>query len=136
MAKGKRTLGRPTSYKPEYCQLVIEHMSKGLSFESFAGVVGTCKQTIYNWTVKYPEFLDARNEADAKCRLFWEKSGIQGMFLGQHDKFNATVWVFNMKNRFHWRDMQEIKQEVTGNQTINISQENIIDLIKQSAKDK
>lgn len=61
-----RKAGQPTKYKPEYCQLVIDHMSRGLSFESFAGVVGTCKQTIYSWMAKYPEFLDARNQADAK----------------------------------------------------------------------
>lgn len=130
-----RKAGQPTKYKPEYCQLVIDHMSRGLSFESFAGVVGTCKQTIYSWMAKYPEFLDARNQADAKCRLFWEKCGIKGLFLGQQDKFNATVWVFNMKNRFHWRDLQEINQTVESKSEVNLSGLDLLSLVKAAKKE-
>ena len=100
--------GRPTIYKPEYCQQLIEHMAQGLSFESFAGIIGTCTQTIYNWLDKHPEFLEAKKQAFAQNRVFWEKAGLNGMFMGGKDNpFNATVWVFNMKNRFGWADKKE-----------------------------
>ena len=33
--KERNPVGRPTKYKPEYCEMLIEHMSEGLSFESF-----------------------------------------------------------------------------------------------------
>ena len=101
-------IGRPTKYKPEYCDLLVSHMTEGFSFESFAAVVDTCKQTIYSWTKQFPEFLDAKNRSFAKCQLHWEKAGMEGMFMGGKDNpFNATVWVFNMKNRFGWRENPE-----------------------------
>jgi hypothetical protein len=105
------SVGRPTKYKPEYCKLLIDHMAEGYSFESFAGIVGVSKQTIYDWLERHVEFLDAKRQAFAKSRLFWERAGISGMYMGGKDNpFNSTVWVFNMKNRFGWRD--NIKQEI------------------------
>lgn len=113
--------GRPTDYLPEHCQTLIEHMAKGYSYESFAGVVGTCKQTLYNWEKAHAEFLDAKKEAIEKCRLFWERIGIdhvvniseesktdEGDTFKSTKSLNASVWIFNMKNRFpqEWREKQ------------------------------
>ena len=123
-------VGRPTKYKPEYCQLLIDHMAKGLSFESFAGVVGTCKETIYRWLHENKEFVDARRHAIAKNRIFWEQKGIDGM-QGDISGFNATSWVFNMKNRFGWNDRQDINIEATTNIKLN-SNKDVIDLIIQA----
>lgn len=101
--------GRPPKYDPKYCEDLIEHMKEGYSYESFAAIVETHKQTLYNWEKKYPEFLDAKKQAFDHCRLFWEKHGVQGMWGGK--EFSAPVWIFNMKNRFHqeWKDKHEIE---------------------------
>lgn len=128
------TAGRPTKYLPEYCQQLIDHMSEGLSFESFAGVVSTCKQTLYTWTELHPEFLDAKSQGTEKSRLKWEKLGMAGLNTGKDEKFNATVWVFNMKNRFKWRDIQEVKQESTQKTELSIKHEDILELVKKSMK--
>lgn len=98
--------GRPTDYKPEYCQLLIEHMSKGFSFEAFAALVNASKQTVYNWTEQFPEFMDAKEIAFERSRLFWERVGIDIAVKGEG---NATAYIFNMKNRFkqEWRDKVE-----------------------------
>lgn len=98
--------GRPTKYKPEYCQMLIDHMEKGLSFESFAGTINACDDTLRNWANRYPEFFNARKEGYAKNRAFWEKLGMAGL-TGKIAGFNASVWIFNMKNRFKWTDRQE-----------------------------
>jgi len=106
-------VGRPTSYKQEYCEMLISHMEEGLSFEAFAGVLSVSKQTLYTWTEAHSEFMDAKRVATQKSRVFWERAGLQGMFMGgKEDPFNATVWVFNMKNRFNWRDRTEVKSEI------------------------
>ena len=106
-------VGRPSVYKPEYCQMLIDHMASGLSFESFAGLIGVCRATVYNFE-KHPEFLDAKKIAFERNRLFWEKVGVEGMFMGGKDNpFNATVWVFNMKNRFNWSDKKETSHNLT-----------------------
>lgn len=99
--------GRPSDYKPEYCELLIDHMSEGLSFESFGGVVGSHRDTLYEWTKVHPEFKEAREIGKSKSRLFWEKLGIEGLWGSKEGpNLNATVWIFNMKNRFQWRDKQ------------------------------
>lgn len=113
--------GRPTDYLPEYCEQLIAHMAQGYSFESFAGVLGVSKQTLYTWSEKHPEFLDAKNIATSKCRVWWERAGIEGLFnTSERDgdttssrSLNTGVWVFNMKNRFkeEWRDKHEEQEK-------------------------
>ena len=43
--------------------------------------------------------------AKRKGQLFWEKIGLQGI-LEEKKKFNGSVWMFAMKNRFGWKDKQ------------------------------
>jgi hypothetical protein len=96
--------GRPSEYDPKYCKMLIEHMTEdGLSFESFAGVVGKSVQTLYNWEKANPEFLDAKKKGEAGSRLFWEKMGMTGM-TGRLPRFNVVAWIFSMKNRHGWRN--------------------------------
>ena len=116
--------GRPTIYEERFCDLLIEHMAKGLSYESFAGFLGVSKQTIYDWEKVNAEFLDSKKIGVEKSRLFWEQQGIDGLFDTKEStkeedgswntkerKLNGAVWIFNMKNRFkeEWRDKQEIE---------------------------
>lgn len=106
---GKK-LGRPTKYKPEYCEQVVDFMSKGYSLEAFAGSIGHHKQTVYEWRDAHPDFGDSIKRAFDVCRVYWEKLALDCVYLnGENEKFNATVWLFNMKNRFGWRDQQSIE---------------------------
>lgn len=104
-----RPVGRPTKYKAEYCEDLINHMKRGLSFESFAGAVSVCIETIYTWIREYPEFLEAKQIGFSKNRYYWESLGVAGT-AGKIDRFNSTAFIFNMKNRFprEWRDRHEI----------------------------
>jgi hypothetical protein len=95
--------GRPSKYKEEYCDMLIEHMTQGMSFESFAGVIGTHDETLRNWAAKYPEFFAAKKIGYAKNQIFWEKLGLAGA-AGKVPGFNSASWIFNMKNRFRWAD--------------------------------
>lgn len=96
-------MGRPTKYKPEYCEQVVEHMAKGFSFESFAAIVEVNIDTLYEWANVHPAFSEAKKLAFSKCRHYWEKLGIEGL----HSKFfNSAIWIYNMKCRFRkeWHD--------------------------------
>lgn len=114
-------MARPSKYKKEYCEKLIEHIASGLSFESFAGVVSVTRDCLYKWTEKYPEFLYSKRIAEAKGLLFWEKIGRAGT-LGQLDKitgksggkFNHISWIFLMKNRFGWRDHVQVSESNSG----------------------
>lgn len=128
-------VGRPTKFKEEYCEMLEKHLEEGLSFEAFAGVLGVCKQTLYEWEDNFPQFLDAKKRAWEKCRLFWEKKGLEGLFNEEQvidegrtrtttkKSMNSTVWIFNMKNRFGWRDRQEIEEKSTKEIKITIDKE-------------
>ena len=111
--------GRPTLYKQEYCEMLKEHMGKGFSFESFAGLIGTDRSTIYEWLTSQKDFSDAKKQAFELSRLFWEQQGLIGLYdenfgngAGSR-KLNATVYIFNMKNRFpdEWREKTEVKHD-------------------------
>lgn len=39
------------------------------------------------------------------CNVWWERRGRE---MASGEDGNATVWIFNMKNRFGWRDKQEV----------------------------
>lgn len=107
--KKKSKAGAPTLYKPEYCELLLEHMAKGFSFESFGAVAKCSGKTVNAW-VKHPEFLEAKQKAIVLNRKFWEDLGIRGA-AGEVKNFNVAAWVFNMKNRFHWRNEVVVKDE-------------------------
>ena len=104
--------------------MLIDHMGNGFSYESFAGSIGVSKQTIYDWEKSNSEFLDAKEVGIEKSRIFWEKLGIDHIVnesesskeLGSSSKsLNASVWIFNMKNRFQWRDKQPDETDVVVN---------------------
>lgn len=109
--------GRPPKYKAEYAEMLTAHMKDGLSFESFGGVVGVCEKTLYNWEAAHPEFLQAKMIGRPASRLYWEKVGKDGLYnetiktddgMTVNRSINSAIWIFNMKNRFQWRDKIEI----------------------------
>jgi hypothetical protein len=108
MAKVKKKLGRPSGYKKQYCELLTEHMASGLSFESFAADINVHRDTLYDWAKKHKDFSDAKRVGLEKGRKFWETVGCNGA-TGKIPGFNAAAYIFNMKNRFGWRDKQEVE---------------------------
>lgn len=124
--------GHQTSkYKTEYNQMLIDHMSRGLSFESFGGVINFDRATLYNWANANPSFLDAKRLGMAKCRLYWETIGVAYAIEGgekdmimpdgskvkqkRTEKLNSSVYRLNMINRFGWKNAgNEDGSETTG----------------------
>ena len=134
----KLKTGRPSDFDPGYCAMLIEHMREGLSFESFGGVIGKCKQTLYNWEKEFPEFLDARKQGDVLGLLYWEKVGRDGLHnetIKDGDgttvtrSINPTIWIFNMKNRHKWRDKQP-DEEGDKTPTSNIPTADLLAIIR------
>lgn len=75
----KKRVGRPTDYRPEYCEHLVEHMKEGGSFPAFAGVVGVSIQTVYDWTENNAEFLEAKKRGEAANLLFFENIALGGI---------------------------------------------------------
>jgi len=112
-------VGRPTKYKEEYCQKLIDHMAEGYSFDSFAGIVDVNIDTLYEWAKVHEEFSDAKSIGSAKSMAWWEKIGRMGM-INEIPFFNDRIWRLNMINRFRaqWSDgtknenNDKVKQEI------------------------
>jgi transposase len=102
-------LGRPTLYRPEYCNRLIDHMSQGLSFITFAATIDVNTDTLYEWERNFHAFSEAKKAAFNKCQLFWENIGIEGIWNEPNGKtLNTGNYVFQMKNRFKWNDRVEV----------------------------
>ena len=99
--------GRPTKYKPEYCDMIVEHFLDGGHMLTFAHEVSVSKQTLYDWCDKYPAFLDARERANNAAAVYLNNIA-KGLMTGDLKGLHGT-WSMNMKNRFNWSDKVETR---------------------------
>lgn len=103
--------GAPSKYDPKYCEMLIEHMGEGYSFDSFAGGIGVSIKTLYNWKDLHDKFLHAQREGQSKSLKKFEEIAM-GQMSGKIQG-SAAVLIFWMKNRFNWTDKKEIEQTNT-----------------------
>ena len=106
-------LGRPRVYKVEFCGMLVDHMAKGMSFETFGALdeVFVGRSTLYKWLGEYPEFMDAKELGMEKCRQWWESLGNRysvNNLRGSGESINASVYKINMQNRFGWMEKQAV----------------------------
>lgn len=99
--------GRPSKYKPAFCQKVIEAGREGKTLAGMSATLGVDRSTLNEWREKHPEFSRAVKAGLDLAQDWWEEKGASATF-GGIDGFNATAWIFNMKNRFKedWADRQ------------------------------
>lgn len=100
--------GRPSDYKPEYCDEIVAHMSGGASITSFAAEIDVARSTINEWMSVHPEFSEAVKRAKAKCAAWWELQGRE-IATGKADG-NPTLVIFGLKNMADedWREKHAI----------------------------
>lgn len=75
--------GRPTLYREEYCEMLIQHMKQGDSFATFGAILNppVSVQTVYDWAERHPRFLEAKTIGEPLAEKFWTgvlKSGATG----------------------------------------------------------
>lgn len=101
--------GRPTDYRPEYCEKVIELLKQGASIEEIGLELDCGYSTVYQWMKDHPEFSQAIKKGREFSHGWWLKEGREAL---REKEFSYTGWYMNMKNRFGWTDKQEHKVEV------------------------
>ena len=107
--------GRPSDYDESYCERVVELGKEGASKAEMAAELECARSTFALWEQQHPEFSEAVKDAVGWSQAWWEKQGRIATFGGT-DGFNATAFIFNMKNRFpaDWKDKVEQDQTVKG----------------------
>lgn len=103
------TRGRPTKYNPEMCARVIECGKNGMTLAEMAADLGISRVTLADWQTKHPDFSCAIKEGLDLAQAWWESQGRVATF-GGCEGFNATSYIFQMKNRFRadWADRQAV----------------------------
>jgi hypothetical protein len=96
--------GRPTKYRAEMCQTVIDLMREGKSRTAVAATLMIPRETLYQWERAHPDFADALKMGDTLSQHWWERE-CQDSLHDQH--FQTGAWTMNMKNRFRWTDRVE-----------------------------
>ena len=101
--------GRPTDYSAKAVEVINGLGSNGEGMAEAWAELGISRQTFYDWQKAHPEFLDAVNGMKARSQAWWERNGRLATFGMRDEAFNATAFIFNMKNRFgeDWRDKVE-----------------------------
>jgi hypothetical protein len=141
--KGKHPGGRPTDYKAEYCQQIIEYFAveptskqtrdvydkrkqEVVTIEEdvpnelptlagFAAKIGHHRDTLNEWASKHEEF----SAAIKKCKAHQERilcaNGLNGRY--QH-----VMAIFALKNLADWHDKVDVKSE-SSNTNVNVNAE-------------
>lgn len=101
--------GRPSKYDPAFCERVIASGEEGKTLASMANDLDIDRSTLNEWMEAHPEFSRAVKRGLEKAQAWWEDEGRKATF-GGISNFNATSYIFQMKNRFKedWRDKHEV----------------------------
>ncbi len=100
-------------YKSEFCEMLIQHMSQGLSYESFGAVVKCGRTTLYDWERKHPEWVKAKQEGTSVALKFWE-SLLAAKAFGSKKEIDITAVIFCLKTRFHQTYGEHQKVQLSG----------------------
>ena len=107
----KRPVGRPTKYKPEFCELIRELAATGAGPAEWAMYCGVDKASLHEWRHHHPEFSTAFNEAKTIEQVWWERAGRESL---RAEKFQASVWHKSMQARFRDDYTETQRTEITG----------------------
>lgn len=103
------TLGRPTKYDPAMCARVVEMMAEGCSRVEVCADLGICFETFQRWQESHPDFSESVKRGLQLCQAWWEREGRTNL---KDRDFSYTGWYMNMKNRFGWKDRNEVDAKV------------------------
>lgn len=98
-------VGRPTKYRSEMCDIVVNEMRQGASKEEIALILDVNPDTVFRWQKENEEFSDAIKKGEKLSQAWWYREGRTNL---KDKDFSPTLWYMNMKNRFGWRDKRDI----------------------------
>jgi hypothetical protein len=125
--------GRPTKYRPEMCDRVIELMRHGASKAQICAdpAIDISYETCAEWcnpmSPQYSiDFSNAVKRGNLLSEAWWTKHAQDHLIdMPGEGKFNTALWFINMKNRFGWRD--QVDHNVSG--TIKVTHEQALDAL-------
>ena len=90
-------MGRPTLYRPEFCEQVIELGKQGKSITQIAAKLDVDKATVLRWKDEKEDFSTAMTRALTYSQDWWEDKAQSGLI---DRNFNAALWKHCVTSRF------------------------------------
>ncbi len=111
---GSKHIGRPTSYRVEYCYRIVELMAAGRSLDGCAALLGVHPDSLNEWQRVHPEFSVAVRAGRAAATAFWE-TRLLDVAHGGSGNAQAIQWALRNRSRAAsgW-DHANAKLEVSG----------------------
>jgi hypothetical protein len=114
MAKLKHAGGRPTLYRREMCDRLVDAMAGGLTAEAAAARIGISARSLFYWQQRHPEFLQAIQEGRQRSQLWWEE---RALAMASGEAGNTQIVMLGLRNRSRaatgWNN-DTVKLEHTG----------------------
>jgi hypothetical protein len=119
-------MGRPSKYDIKFCQLVVDIGEEGGSLTEMASACGVLRETMSDWQKRHEEFDNAVKLAQQASQRWWEQKARDATF-GKVPGFNATAYIFQMKNRFghDYQDVHKIDAQSTVNHNHTLKLDNL-----------
>lgn len=102
-------------YKPEYDQMLLDHLSKGYSFTSFDVPGGVAYNTLKVWCKRFPSFAQAREIGEKRKLKILEDEGLKMVKSG-----NVVAWKF-MMNQHGVSEKVEVEHSVSPHMQVDPS---------------
>lgn len=111
-------VGRPTKYSAALPAKIPAMFENGESIAEVCSQLGISHETFNVWRKEKPEFSEAVKLGIQISEAWWSRLGRLGA-VGVVD-IQPTTWIFNMKNRFDWKDKTETEHSgaIAGNLVI------------------
>jgi len=109
-ATRRKSRGRKSLYKPEYCELVEMWGKQGKSRSEMCSLLNVGRATMAQWEIDYPDFGQAYARAREHAQAWWESKAQTS--LGRRH-FQAQLWRYSMAGRFK-EDYAEQRQSGDG----------------------
>jgi hypothetical protein len=98
-----KKMGRPSSYRAEFCDQVVDYMGQGFSLTAFAGEIGHCVDSLYEWIGTHSDFSEAVKRGRAARVQALEKR-----LLSATNGGTASTSIFALKNAdpTEWKEVR------------------------------
>ena len=117
--------GRPTEYRAEFCEQIIELMATGLSLTAASAELGFHRQRAYEWAERHPDFADAIRHAKGKRVAVLERD-----MLDSTEGPRVTARIFALKNadQVEWNSADRVAIGGDPDNATPIKTESVTDL--------
>jgi len=114
-----------TTFEEKYCQMLIDHMTNGMSYESFGSKINKGRSTLYDWEKHHETWREAKDIACEMALSFFEKrliakvSGHEIKGINTKD-IDTSCLIFALKTRMHKVYSEKTEVELRGSVNIII----------------